>query len=233
MKKISFVKTLTLIAILGHIPAVFAQNSGTYIGLSLNHTSTHIADITVENQSINNIITGTTSQFTSSTDSAGTNTWMIFGGYQFTKFLAIEMLYAPLGEYTRSASGISHFGPTKRALAYKTLDSLKLDGYGITGLANIPITDHLSIIGKYGAFHWSGQLNHSTSFTTVGLPMDDVYSTDKDSGISPIIGLGARYKLKHAVSAIVEWIQINNVGGSLSTGDSNVTLYSIGAQINF
>ncbi|MEJ2573427.1 MAG: outer membrane beta-barrel protein [Gammaproteobacteria bacterium] len=227
----SFAKIMILAAILTPVSTAFAQYPGLYVGLGLNRTSTHVDGITVDNQPISDIISGPVTRFSSSTGSAGSTTWMLYGGYRFTRFLAIEALYASLGEYSRSASGVARI--PRLPYPYTTLDRLTLDGFGLTGLADYPFNDHLSIFGKFGIFHWSGKLTHTTSFTTTGLPKDNVYSSEKDSGLSPIFGIGAQYNFVHAVTGVIEWMQISKVGGNLSTGEDTVNLYTIGAQIHF
>lgn len=233
MKKISYAKTIIIAVVFTPVSTAFAQNPGLYVGLGMNRASTHVNPITVDNQPISDILSGTAAHFTSTSGSAATTTWMLYGGYRLNRFFAIEALYAALGEYARSASGVGRILPGKRILPYTTVDNLTFDGFGLTGLAGFPINDHLSIFGKFGIFHWTGKLTHTTSFTTVGLPKDNVYSNEKDSGASPIIGIGAQYNFVHAISGIMQWMQISKVGGNLSTGEDKVTIYSIGAQIHF
>lgn len=233
MRKMSFAKIMILAAILTPVTSAFAQNPGLYVGLGLNRTSTQVEGITVDNQPISDIISGPVSQFSSSTGSAGSTTWMLYGGYRFTRFLAIEALYASLGEFARSASGVARFPPNNLPYHYATQDRLTLDGFGLTGLAAYPFNDHWSIIGKLGMFRWSGKLTHGTSFTTAGLPKPNINSKENDSGLSPIFGIGVQYNFVHAITGIVEWMQISKVGGNLSTGEDKVNLYTIGAQIHF
>ena len=231
MKKIFFLNALIIGASLGYTPDLLAQDSGVYIGLGVGHPSTNIDDMTEANQPINYLIVGPIVRFTSSHDNSTNNSWTIFGGYQFNRFLAIEALYSTLGEYTRNASGTSRFGKLGTPSSYQIVDNLKLDGFGLAGLANLPITDRISVFGKYGIFNWRGKLNHVTSFRSGTL--DPVASTDEDSGYSPVMGFGARFKFKHGFSALAEWMQINNVGGNLSTGTSNAQVSFVGMQVNF
>lgn len=232
IKKISYAKTIIIAVIFTPVSA-FAQNPGLYLGLGMNRASTHVNPITVDNQPISDIISGTAARFSSTTGSAGATTWMLYGGYRLNRFLAVEVLYAALGEYARSASGVGRILPGKRILPYMTVDNLTLDGFGLTGVAGYPINDHWYLFGKFGMFHWTGKLTHTTSFTTVGLPKDNVYSNEKDSGASPILGIGVQYNFVHAISGIFQWMTIDKVGGNLSTGEDKVNIYSIGAQIHF
>ena len=219
---------------LGFTSAALAQDSGVYFGIGISHPSTHIADLTTENQPINNLINGSVINFSASHDDSSNNTWMIFGGYQLNKFLAAEILYSTLGEYSREATASAPIGALKKVHKYHTLDNLKLDGFGVSAVANLPITDRFAIFGKYGIFHWSGKLSHVTDFLpSSGIQLDSVSSEDKDSGNSPMFGIGARFKLRHGISLLAEWMQIDKVGGNLSTGSSNVGVTTAGLQVNF
>ena len=231
MKNLIFLNALIIGTSCGYTSDLLAQDSGVYVGFGIGRPSANIEDLTEANQPVNYLVKGPITKFTSSHDNSTNNSWTIFGGYQFNRFLAIEALYSTLGEYTRNASGTSRFGKLSTASAYQIVDDLKLDGFGLAGLANLPITDRFSIFGKYGIFNWSGKLNHATSFRSGTL--DPVTSTDEDSGYSPMMGFGARFKFKHGFSFLAEWMQINNVGGNLSTGSSNVQVPFAGMQVNF
>ena len=231
MRKLIFLNTLIMGASLGYATDLLAQESGIYIGFGIGQPSTEIDDLTEANQPINDLITGPVVGFKSSHDNSTNNSWTIFGGYQINRFLAIEALYSTLGEYTRTASGISRFGKLGKPSSYQIVDNLKLDGFGLSGLANLPITDRFSVFGKYGIFNWRGKLDHATTFRSGAL--DPVASTDEDSGYSPMMGFGARFKFKHGFSVLAEWMQINDVGGNLSTGSSNAQVSFLGMQLNF
>ena len=234
MNKIIILNALVLCATLSFPPILLAQKTGFYAGVNLAQTRTDIANLTPDTLPIKDFINDKVINITASQDSTDNNTWLIYGGFQFKRFLAVEALYASLGEYTRKAQGRGSFGKLQRKGTYETTDNLKLDGYGLTALASLPIGDRFSVFGKFGSFHWSGKLNHATTFRTGGTPqLDPITSADKDSGYSPLLGFGGRYDLKHRVSLRAEWMQIKGVGGELSTGNSNVDIFSIGALISF
>jgi len=234
MRKLLLLWVLILGSTFGFATAAVAQDSGLYVGIGVGHPSTHIADLTTENQPINNLISGSVIKFAASHNDSSNNTWMVFGGYQLNKFLAAEILYSTLGEYTREATGTAPIGALKKIHKYQTFDNLKLDGFGLSALASLPVTDRFSVFGKFGVFQWSGKLSHVTDFLpSSGIQLDSVASTDKDSGYSSMMGLGVRFKFKHGISALAEWMRINNVGGNLSTGTSAVRVLSAGMQVNF
>jgi len=244
MKKNILLIALALGMTLGHAPAPLAQNTDLYIGLGLEKTSlSNLDNLTPENQPISDLIHSPVSGFKSSQNGTDNRSWMIYGGYQLNRFLAIEALYTPIGEYSRWDSGHSmsisgtssrNNTPVKNVLSdYKTMDSLKLDGFGLTALANLPIYRRFSVIGRCGTFRWSGKLNHATTFYNSVVTLNPVNSTDKGSGFSPLLGLGGIYEFKHGFSLRAEWLRIKSVGGNLSTGKSQVNISSIGAQIKF
>jgi OmpA-OmpF porin, OOP family len=235
MTKILFLTALVLGTAFGYVPIGLAQDSGFYAGLGINHISTKIEDLTVANQPINNIRNGPVSRFTSSHGGTHSNNFMIFGAYQINRFFAIETMYTTLGEYSRMASGASFFGTVnKTPRTYQTLDKLKLDGIGLSALANFPISDRLSAFGNFGSLYWRGKLTHATSFRPVlTSEFSPITSTDTDNGFSPMLGFGAHYRFKHDINLRVAWEEISSVGGNLSTGKSKVHSFSIGIKFKF
>lgn len=232
---------------LNYAPTLFAQTTGTYIGVGVARATTYIEDMTPQTLPYNYLFTGNPIFFTSSHDNNSTkSTWTLFGGYQFNRYFAIEALYQPLGESTREGSngGLVDFNKTRAAglgtrtsLSISDVDRLKLQGYGLTALATIPVANYIYVLGRVGGFYWSGTLDRSTTFNTSpngnGTDFKTLISTENGSGYSPIFGIGMRIDVKRGLSVRAEWSHISSIGGGLSTGKSYANVSSLSAQINF
>ena len=235
---------LILGAALNYAPTVFAQTTGPYIGVGVAQATTYIEDMTYQTLEYNYLFTGNPIFFTSSHDNTATkSTWTLYGGYQLNRYIAIEALYQPLGEYTREGSnhGLTDPGKTVDAgigaftsLQVKEVDTLKLDGYGLSALATIPVANYLFIIGKVGAFYWDGSLDRASSLGPVnGKNAKTLVSTDHSTGYSPMYGIGLRIDVKRGLSVRADWSHINSIGSGLSTGESHANVSSLSAQFNF
>jgi hypothetical protein len=89
------------------------------------------------------------------------------------------------------------------------------------------------LLGKAGAFYWSGKLDRSTTFESSTSATKIVLSSESSSGYSPIFGIGLRIDVSRSLSVRGEWSHISGVGSGLSTGNSSADIASFSAQINF
>ena len=231
---------------LTYAPALFAQATGTYVGAGLARVTVHIEDMTPETLPYNYLFTGKPIFFTTSQDNSSTyGTWTLFGGYQFNRYFALEAFYQPLGIYNRKGSNRGLTDPTKTrdagigsrsSLSISDVDRLKLDGYGLTALATLPVANYIYILGRVGAFYWDGTLDHAITFGTNAVnstTLNTIYTTDHGSGYSPIFSIGGRIDIRRGFSVRAEWTHISGVGDGLSTGKSDANISSLSAQINF
>ena len=242
-KKKLLLNALFVFAAVGYAPSLLAQNTGAYVGLGLIQSKMTVEDLTVDNLPLPDIFTAPPNPSSTSSPSSTSNSWTIFGGYQFTRFFAVEALYVPLGEHTRDMTASARIDPRKRQPTglnvsgfgtFTTVDKLNIDGFGLTALGKVPLTDRIALFAKYGIFRWSGKLYRETAFYPRFRAIPPTYAyTDKDSGYSPILGFGASYRLVHRASIRAEWVKISSLGGKLSTGKSDATYFSLGAQLNF
>lgn len=244
MKKLILLNPLILVAALVYAPGVLAKNSGLYLGLGVGRPSTTIEDLTAQSTLVPDLFTTQPTAASTTNNKSSATTWMAFGGYQFNRYLALEALYAPLGEYNRAfVSNFVRVDPGKPKYngltiigqgTFETTDKLNVDGFGLTALVKAPLTIRWAVFAKYGIFRWRAQLTGSTIFypNLTAKPSSLPYDV-KDSGYSPILGIGASYNLPHGVTLRAEWMHINSVGGTLSTGNAAVNSFAFGAQFNF
>lgn len=107
----------------------------------------------------------------------------VFGGYEFTQNLGVEVGYTNLRSsdfsYTRNGKGVNGYS----------------DGYGayVAGKYNMPLNDQVSAYGKLGVAYSKRKVEAN----------DGLHSKDNDTGA--YAALGVEYKLNQKVSFIGEY----------------------------
>lgn len=137
----------------------------------------------------------------------------IFGGYRFTRNVAVEAAYVDLGKYraTGSVAGIP-------------FDiNAELTGVTVQGVGIVPFGNEFSLMGRIGAIFWD--LNNSG---TVG----DFPGGSGDSGVDIAMGVGAQYKFTRNFGVRADLDYYPNLGNS-DTGEDNVTAVLIGVVFSF
>ena len=124
--------------------------------------------------------------------------WSVFGGWQASTNFAVELGYADLGDFETGPFNIS------------------AHGWGLTGLAILPVNDMFSVYGRAGVAHMETNTNYSSGDTS-----DDT-----------VWGVGANMNVNDQIGIRADWQLYTDVGGS-NTGTSNVDVYSLSATYSF
>ncbi|MGH8692001.1 MAG: outer membrane beta-barrel protein [Burkholderiales bacterium] len=138
--------------------------------------------------------------------------WRAFGGYRFSRYLALELGFADLG--TVSASGDLGTGLITEELQTRAFD--------LVAVVTVPIVNRLSGFGKLGMYR------AKTSHEVVS-GQGTAQSHDQGSGITYGAGLGLDLG---SLGLRLEWQRWDNVGGS-TTLEETIDFFSIGALIRF
>ncbi|MDH3319255.1 MAG: outer membrane beta-barrel protein [Betaproteobacteria bacterium] len=110
-----------------------------------------------------------------------------FGGYRFSRNLALELAFVDLGKagYSGDFSGTPVTGGT-----------VKVSGFNTSAVGLYPATEKLELFAKAGLFAWEAKANDVTG----GAPF-----SDKANGTNLSVGLGANYFFTKNVGARLEW----------------------------
>jgi len=140
-------------------------------------------------------------------------TFKVFGGYRFTRNVAVEVAYVDLGSVRATGSG---FG--------QPFD-LKADVTGVTAQAVgiVPFGNEFSLMGRVGAIFWNLKNSGSVGGLSVGT---------SDNGVDLALGVGAQYKFTRSFGVRADLDYYPNLGNS-NTGEDNITAVSIGAVFLF
>ena len=105
-----------------------------------------------------------------------TTGFRLLGGYQFSRYLAIELGYIDFGEFDESLS-----------VAGSMVDlEAEVDGFDASIVGRLPVTDAFTLTGRVGGIAWDAEAEVRVD----GM----VDSTDSDDGTDLFYGLGAEYQ---------------------------------------
>jgi len=195
------VDAFLLLAGLCAVPAARAgEDSGGYFGAAIGRAS------------VSDYCSDTAGLAVTSCDDKDT-AFKIFGGYRFTRNVAVEAAYVDLGKYhaTGSVLGLPFDVKTE------------LTGVTVQWVGIVPFGNEFSLMGRIGAIFWD--LNNSG--TVGGFP-----GGGGDSGVDIAMGVGAQYKFARNFAVRADLDYYPNLGNS-NTGEDNVTAVSIGVVFSF
>ena len=164
---------------------------------------------------------GATSTSTSVND---TDTgFKVYGGYRFSRNLAVEAGYADLGSFSATTSATSPFGP----------GSIKAEtkASGIFGQAVgiIPLGERFSLFGTAGLFANEVQTDLSSSGSVAVLGIRSASHSD----VNLKAGIGAGFDFTDSFGVRVEYERFFDLGADSVGGKSDVDFVSFGVVIRF
>jgi len=154
----------------------------------------------------------------SSSDKGSGNQWRLQGGYRFNKYLAAEVGYIDFGKakYKADYTGGSANG------------SLKAGGFDAVALVSLPLGDQFSVFGKAGVVAASVKSNLSASGAAAAAG-----GSHTENVISPLVGVGATYKLTDHLDLRADYDYVSGLGKSNKTGKMDSNMVSMGVAYNF
>jgi len=135
--------------------------------------------------------------------------WRIFGGYQFSKHLAVELGYSTLGEATISGAGITA--------------TVEAKAFDLVAVGILPINQQLSVFGKLGMYKADSDLSSNTP----------LIGSASDSNTDVTYGIGLQYDFNKNFGLRAEWQQYKKVGSDDTGGEGDVDVMSIGVIYRF
>jgi OOP family OmpA-OmpF porin len=140
------------------------------------------------------------------------DTWRLFGGYEFSRFFALELGYADLGRASINGAGVSA--------------NSKATAWDLSGIAAIPIGP-VSLFGRLGGYYGEVRTDATAGilgFTTSG--------SAKETNSDITYGLGLKFNFTPNFGVRGEWQRYQHTGGG-SAGEHNIDNYSIGLSYRF
>lgn len=140
--------------------------------------------------------------------------WRLGLGYQFNQNFGLEANYADSGNFDATATVL---GVPATATASGTIFQLAVTGA-------LPVSDSFAVTGKIGAAHASVDVSASALGVTVPASAN---SNDLTYGI------GVRYNINKTMAVRAQYEDFGKVGDPATTGESKLTLISIGMTFGF
>lgn len=139
--------------------------------------------------------------------------WRLFGGYRYSRGVAVEVGYADFG--ATSASGtVAGVGVQAHA---------EVTAWDLSGVFSLPVGERLSIFGKLGVYRAEVESAGNVGAFT---------GSASDTGSGFTYGVGAQYDLSRAFGVRAEWQAYDNVGGP-GTGEDDVSALMLGVLLRF
>jgi OOP family OmpA-OmpF porin len=139
--------------------------------------------------------------------------WKVFGGYKVAPNLAVEGSYIDFGD--ASTDGTIPVIPGVNAVPNAASLASQATGFNVSGVANAPVTNEVSVFGKAGMMIWEKE-------TTANIQGFNVLPTKTD-GVDLSLGAGAEYKINDNWGVRGELEHFNGL---------NNNLYSVGATFS-
>lgn len=139
-------------------------------------------------------------------------------GYQFNPNFAIEGGYLNLGKFNYSVDVAGGSGQ----------GDAKVDGWNIAVLGMMPLTHNFGLFAKLGTI--DAKVKSRVSATGVG----GTASVDESKAKwKTHVGLGGTYQFSPNVGVRLEYEEFWKLGDAATTGEADVTLWSIGVSYRF
>src|SRR5690349_2349845 len=150
--------------------------------------------------------------------------WKIFGGYQFTPNLALEVGYNDFGRISSDATVVVG-GSTFRGNA-----KIEATAFELTGVGMLPLGHQFSLYGKLGVYYAETKASASVQQTTPPFGSGSFSQSDNNSNLT--FGFGARYDFTKNIAVRAEWQRFSKVGSD-DTGKGDIDVLAIGGLYRF
>jgi len=152
----------------------------------------------------------------------------VFGGYQFSRYFAVEASYTNLGKERYKASGqFDPPGPLTFA-PFRVNSNFGSKGPTLAVVGAIPLGDMFDLHARLGVLF--AKTEAFTEYNFEGAPFQ---SKDSASSQDFFYGLGGSLKLGQQWSLSLDWHQYKDVGDKDKTGEIDINTITLGAAIHF
>jgi OOP family OmpA-OmpF porin len=140
--------------------------------------------------------------------------YRVFGGYQFSPYVAIEGGWQDLGSVNGNYELTNTHGDT-----FSRSAEWSLSGFNATLVGMYPFAERFAVIGKVGAFF--SKLEFSERTTSSGGDRS-TFNGPNDNDVRLMWGVGGSYQLTERIGLRLDWDRIESVGRTFAlTEDGN------------
>lgn len=142
----------------------------------------------------------------------------VYAGMKFNRMMGAELGYMHVGE----AETVAKDSPGGRLDADLSSD---MDAIYAVGVGYLPVAPQMELIGKAGIARWSQDSSKEVKEIAEK-------STASDTGISPLIGVGAQYRLSPNMHIRGEWEHAFGTGTEDTDFETGIDLMSVGVTFS-
>lgn len=139
----------------------------------------------------------------------------LYGGVKLNEMFGAELGYMKLGEVESNS------------LEGRLATHLKSDTSALyaAGVGYMPIAPNLELMGKLGVISWSQ--DSSKEVTLI-----EERSSQSETGISPLLGVGAQYRVGQNIHLRGEWERAFSAGAADTEFETDADLFSLGVSFS-
>lgn len=203
--------------------AASAADDGFYAGVGIGY-----GKINVNESKISNLISAEVNPYfdvTRSSVSQGSSPYSLTVGYQFMKYLAVELSYIDLGNANyRGSLECVDIACTATAPTGTAKVQWEAQGWPVSVLGQWPVTDNWSVFGRVGVFigdvKATAKLVDASNGALVCGAVECAREHVSQSSTEFIGGVGTDYTFMDHWTARLEWQALPSLGND-KTGDGN------------
>lgn len=158
--------------------------------------------------------------------------WKIFGGYQFTPVIAVEVAYLDLGAATADSAAVGTFdvgsGPFDGSLYLKVKSEASALVADVVG--KLPAASWLDFFAKAGFYHARVEVTATAGATDSG-GVYESSDSEKDTSNGLHVALGADFNVAQHVAIRAEWERLSKI--DFQGDDFDISGLSVSAIYRF
>lgn len=158
-----------------------------------------------------------TLSFTSATDGNGGLAGRVYGGYQFTQYVAAEL------GYTKFSRTRLNFTDVTSINTYSSKNSVQTYALDLVAKGTLPLQNGFNVFGKLGLAFLNEYVGDTVLFSNNG-PTTQENAYVSHEFVLPTFGLGAGYDFTKNLSTDVTWMRIQSVNTPNIDSTDTVTL---------
>jgi len=142
--------------------------------------------------------------------------WKAYAGYEFNRYIAVEVGFAKLGEQSETASGTVSLLPESVRRERKV--------WAVTGalVGSMAITEAFGVNARLGLAYWNEEISTRAS---------DVAGSQTTGGVGPAYGIGLVYGFNRSTAIRIERERFPDVGDKAHASD--VDLVTVGVVYRY
>jgi hypothetical protein len=201
--------------------------SGAYLGGNFGRARNSYASGFIDDQIASSAAgLGDTVTYAAKSVQRMSDAWWFDTGYLFTPYFGVEAAFLHIGEIRYVAVG--KIDSSIRSLPLETTTEVISHGPALSLILRLPLTESFEADVRLGDYFGKATLDTNI---TVGPKNQFTDLSESSSGL--LAGVGASYSIDGHWSFRIDYLRVNDIGDSNTTGKFSVNLASAGVSFTF